>query len=120
GDHGQAAGRRSITPWYNRLAVFMVVLLVAVVAARGTLRQGPPMRWGDAFTTESNFVNQLGLNGTLTLIDAAKSRFGEDRANVWKATLDPEVARQSVRDLLLTTNDTLVDGDEAAVRRDFV
>jgi hypothetical protein len=64
--------------------VFVVILLVAVVAARGTLRQGPPMRWGDAFTTDSNFVNQLGLNGTLTLIDAAKSRFGEDRANIWK------------------------------------
>ncbi|MCP6134413.1 hypothetical protein NL393_35080, partial [Klebsiella pneumoniae] len=54
---------RPVAAWYNRLAVFMVVLLVAVVAARGTLRQGPPMRWGDAFTTDSNFVNQLGLNG---------------------------------------------------------
>ncbi|MBA1190817.1 LTA synthase family protein [Pseudomonas entomophila] len=116
---GQVAGRR-VTPWYNRLAVFMVVLLVAVVAARGTLRQGPPMRWGDAFTTDSNFVNQLGLNGTLTLIDAAKSRFGEDRANIWKATLDPQQAQQTVRELLLTPHDTLVDADSAAVRRDFV
>jgi len=111
---------RTATPWYNRLAVFMVILLVAVVAARGTLRQGPPMRWGDAFTTDSNFVNQLGLNGTLTLIDAAKSRFGEDRANIWKATLDPQQAQQTVRDLLLTPHDTLVDADSAAVRRDFV
>ncbi|MDO7910242.1 LTA synthase family protein [Pseudomonas sp. 22-AL-CL-001] len=111
---------RAVTPWYNRLAVFMVILLVAVVAARGTLRQGPPMRWGDAFTTDSNFVNQLGLNGTLTLIDAAKSRFGEDRANIWKATLDPQQAQQTVRDLLLTPHDSLVDADSAAVRRDFV
>lgn len=116
---GQVA-TRAVTPWYNRLAVFMVILLVAVVAARGTLRQGPPMRWGDAFTTDSNFVNQLGLNGTLTLIDAAKSRFGEDRANIWKATLDPQQAQQTVRDLLLTPHDTLVDADSAAVRRDFV
>ena len=106
-------------PWYNRLAVFMVILLLAVVAARGTLRQGPPMRWGDAFTTDSNFINQLGLNGTLTLIDAAHSRFGEDRSKVWKATLDPVVAQQSVRDLLLTPSDRLVDADSAAIRRDF-
>lgn len=111
---------RPATPWYNRLAVFMVILLLAVVAARGTLRQGPPMRWGDAFTTDSNFVNQLGLNGTLTLIDAAKSRFGEDRANIWKPTLDPQKAQQNVRDLLLTPADTLVDADSAAVRRDFL
>lgn len=120
---GSAAGATGVsraTPWYNRLAVFMVILLIAVVAARGTLRQGPPMRWGDAFTTDSNFVNQLGLNGTLTLIDAAKSRFGEDRANIWKATLDPQVALQSVREQLLTAHDTLVDADEAAIRRDFV
>jgi phosphoglycerol transferase MdoB-like AlkP superfamily enzyme len=120
---GQSAGaslQRPAAKWYNRLAVFMVILLVAVVAARGTLRQGPPMRWGDAFTTDSNFVNQLGLNGTLTLIDAAKSRFGEDRANIWKPVLDQPLATQTVREQLLTAHDTLVDADEAAIRRDFV
>jgi len=115
----KVAGSRSVAPWYVRGVVFFMVLLVAVVAARGTLRQGPPMRWGDAFTTDSNFVNQLGLNGTLTLIDAAKSRFGEDRANVWKSTIEQTLATQTVRDMLLTDNDTLVDADSAAIRRDF-
>ena len=113
------AGVRSVAPWYVRGVVFFMILLVAVIAARGTLRQGPPMRWGDAFTTDSNFVNQLGLNGTLTLIDAAKSRFSEDRDNIWKATLDPHVAQQTVRDMLLTPHDKLVDADSAAVRRVF-
>ncbi|CAI8866202.1 LTA synthase family protein [Pseudomonas donghuensis] len=115
----QVAGKRSVAPWYVRGVVFFMVLLVAVIAARGTLRQGPPMRWGDAFTTDSNFVNQLGLNGTLTLIDAAKSRFGEDRANIWKSTIEQGLATQAVRDMLLTANDKLVDADSAAVRRDF-
>ena len=119
GRPGQITGPRRAAPWYHRLAVFMVVLLVAVTAARGTLRQGPPMRWGDAFTTESNFVNQLGLNGTLTLIDAAKSRFGEDRGNIWKPVLDTAVAEQTVRDLLLTPHDKLVEADQAPIRRDF-
>lgn len=113
------AGVRSVAPWYVRGVVFFMILLVAVVAARGTLRQGPPMRWGDAFTTDSNFVNQLGLNGTLTLIDAAKSRMSEDRDNIWKSTLDPQVALETVRGMLLTPHDTLVDADSAAVRRDF-
>lgn len=113
------AGLRSVAPWYLRGAVFVVILLVAVIAARGTLRQGPPMRWGDAFTTDSNFVNQLGLNGTLTLIDAAHSRFGEDRGNIWKATLDQSQAQQTVRDMILTEHDQLVDADSAAIRRDF-
>ncbi|MCY1391950.1 Sulfatase [compost metagenome] len=116
----QTAGSRAVAPWYVRGVVFFMILLVAVIAARGTLRQGPPMRWGDAFTTDSNFVNQLGLNGTLTLIDAAKSRFGEDRANVWKSTIEQTLATQTVRDMLLTGNDKLVDADSAAVRRDFI
>ncbi|WP_095155557.1 LTA synthase family protein [Pseudomonas sp. Irchel 3E13] len=113
------AGARSVAPWYVRGVVFFMILLVAVIAARGTLRQGPPMRWGDAFTTDSNFVNQLGLNGTLTLIDAAKSRMSEDRDNIWKSTLDQKVAQDTVRQMLLTPSDKLVDADSAAIRRDF-
>lgn len=114
-----AAGVQTATaPWFARIAVFVVVLLVCVVAARGTLRQGPPLRWGDAYTTDSNFANQLGLNGSLSLIAAAKSRFSDDRSNVWKATLQEPVALQTVRDMLLADHDKLVDPDTAPVRRD--
>ncbi|MCQ9392599.1 LTA synthase family protein [Pseudomonas viridiflava] len=116
---GGGAGTRSIAPWYVRIGVFFLVLIVAVICARGTLRQGPPLRWGDAYTTESNFANQLGLNGTLTLITAAKSRMSEDRDNIWKATLPQADAQQTVRDMLLTSHDKLVEPDIAAVRRDF-
>ena len=113
-----AGTARAVAPWYGRVAVFVVVLLVCVVAARGTLRQGPPLRWGDAYTTDSNFANQLGLNGSLSLIAAAKSRFSDERSNIWKATLEDPVAQQTVRDMLLTENDKLVDPDTAPVRRD--
>lgn len=104
--------------WYKRVAVFVVCVLVAVVAARGTLRQGPPLRWGDAYTTESNFANQLGLNSTLSLIEAAKSEFSAQRNNIWKSTMPAEQARDVVRKMLLTPNDTLVDANIAPVRRD--
>ncbi|MBP3362564.1 MAG: LTA synthase family protein, partial [Pseudomonas sp.] len=100
---------RAVAPWYGRAAVFVVLLLVCVVLARGTLRQGPPLRWGEAFTTDSNVANQLGLNGSLSLIAAAKSRFGDDRTNIWKATLEQPQATQTVRDMLLTEHDKLVD-----------
>jgi phosphoglycerol transferase MdoB-like AlkP superfamily enzyme len=110
---------RSTAPWFGRLAIFMICLVVAVVAARGHLRQGPPLRWGDAFTTESMFANQLGLNGTLTLVDAAKNSFSSHRDNAWKATLPEDEALAAVRQMLLTPNDTLVDADKAAIRRDF-
>ncbi len=89
------------------------------MAARGTLRQGPPLRWGDAYTTDSNFANQLGLNGMLSLITAAKARMSDERDNIWKSTLPVAEAQQTVRDMLLTSNDKLVDADIAPVRRDF-
>ena len=113
-----APAARAVAPWYARIAIFMVVLVVCVVAARGTLRQGPPLRWGDAYTTDSNFANQLGLNGSLSLISAAQSRFSDDRTNIWKASLPQPEAQQTVRDMLLTENDKLVDPDTAPVRRD--
>ncbi len=77
------------------------------------------MRWGDVYTTDSNFANQLGLNGTLSLVAAAKSRLSEHRDNVWKATLPQPVAQQTVRDMLLTPSDKLVDPETAAVRRTY-
>ncbi|MGH8450462.1 LTA synthase family protein [Pseudomonas sp.] len=117
---GGSIGTRQVAPWYTRIAVFVVCLLIATVAIRGTLRQGPPLRWGDVYTTDSNFANQLGLNGTLSLIAAAKSRFSEERSNIWKATLDQPLATQTVRDmLLLPAHEKLVDTDTTAVRRDF-
>ncbi|WP_460120672.1 LTA synthase family protein [Pseudomonas sp. H3_G09] len=116
---GGSVSSRQVAPWYTRLAVFVVCLLICVVAARGTLRQGPPMRWGDVYTTDSNFANQLGLNATLSLIEAAKSRMGEDRDNIWKATLPQDQAQKIVRDMLLMPDDKLVDADIAAVRRDY-
>ncbi|MFJ2539107.1 MULTISPECIES: LTA synthase family protein [unclassified Pseudomonas] len=117
---GGSVSTRQVAPWYTRLAVFVVCLLICVVAARGTLRQGPPLRWGDVYTTNSNFANQLGLNGTLSLIAAAKDRMGEDRNNIWKATLPQEQAQKVVREMLVMPDDKLVDADIAAVRRDYM
>lgn len=103
--------------WPARTAVFVLFLLVCVVAARGTLRSGPPLRWGDAYTTDSMFANHLGLNGTLTLVDAASNYFSDHRDNSWKATLPAAEALQVTRDMLLTPRDQLIDADQAAVRR---
>lgn len=105
--------------WYWRATAFFLCLLVAVVAARGHLRQGPPLRWGDAYTTSSMFANQLGLNGTLTLVSAAQAAMNPHRDNKWKSTMPDAEAQQIVRDLLLTPHDRLVDADSAPVRRDF-
>lgn len=102
-----------------RLPVLLCCLFGATLAARGTLRQGPPLRWGDAFTTESTFANQLGLNGTLSLVDAARSRLSGAGSHIRKPSMPATEAEAIVRDLLLTSNDRLVDADSAPVRRDY-
>lgn len=108
-----------LSRWYLRLPVFLLCLMVTAVGARGTLRQGPPLRWGDAFVTDSPFANQLALNGFLTLVDAARQRWSSSRDNVWQGKLPAGQALEVVRDLLLTPEDRLVDVDQAAVRRVF-
>ncbi len=105
--------------WVRRTALFLVLLMPTVLAARGTIKQGPPLRWGDAFTTDSMFANHLGLNGTLSLVDAAKNTFSSHRDHAWQATLPEAEATSLVRQMLLTEHDQLVDADLAAVRRDF-
>ncbi len=115
--------KRSVAPmqlsWHWRGATLVALVLISVVAARGTLRQGPPLRWGDAFTTDSVFINQLGLNPALTLYEAAKNRYSDHRDNAWKAVLPEDEALAVTRELLLTGNDQLADPDLAAVRRDY-
>ena len=98
---------------------FSICLVICVVAARGTLRQGPPLRWGDAYTTHSMFANHLGLNPVLSLYNAAKTTFSAHRDNIWKATLPAEQAQNITRDLVLTAHDQLLDADSAAIRRMF-
>jgi len=105
--------------WRVRLPVFVLCAILAVVTARGTLRQGAPLRWGDAFTTDSMFANQLGLNGTLSLADAARNRLASHRDHVWKSRLPHAEALDIVRAMLLSPDDRLVDAELAAVRRDY-
>src|SRR5690554_4195795 len=97
--------------------VFSICLVICVVAARGTLRQGPPLRWGDAYTTHSMFANHLGLNPVLSLYNAAKTTFSAHRDNIWKATLPAAQAQDITRQLVLTEHDQLIDTDSAAIRR---
>ena len=112
------SSRRNLA-WQRRGLALLLCVCVSVVAARGTLRQGPPLRWGDAFTTDSMFANHLGLNGTLSLVNAAMNSYSGHRDNQWKPSMPDAQAVRLTRDLLLTGHDTLVDAEDAAVRRDF-
>jgi phosphoglycerol transferase MdoB-like AlkP superfamily enzyme len=106
--------------WRARGAAFLVCLMLAAIAIRGTLRQGPPLRWGDAFMAQSLFASRLGLNGTMTLVQAAIHRLTGNRKNIWKPDLPAEEALEVTRAMLLTVHDQLVDAADAPVRRDSI
>lgn len=103
--------------WYYRVPVFLLCLVVVAACARGTLRQGPPLRWGDAFVTDSPFANMLGLNGLMTLSNAARHHWSSSRDNAWHGKMPKELAQTVVRDLVLTPQDQLIEPNQAPLRR---
>ncbi len=65
------------------LPVGVLIAILLVIGARGTLRQGPPLRWGDAYFSDSSAANQLALNGIFCLTRAAIERSKNTRSNFW-------------------------------------
>jgi len=105
--------------WYASISMLLIFVVLGTLTVRGTLRQGSPLRWGDAYTTEYAFTNHLGLNSTLSLVDAARHYYGKHRQNIWTPTMDKDKALTIVRKRLLTEYDELIDADKAALRRVF-
>lgn len=90
-----------------RLPVVMLVLFLTAWGARGTLRSGPPLRWGDAFHSEHLFANHLALNGTYTLVKAAID-VSKERDPHWLSALPQDEATALARRVLLTPQDELL------------
>jgi phosphoglycerol transferase MdoB-like AlkP superfamily enzyme len=103
--------------WGKRVGIFMLCAALIFISARSTLRQGAPLRWGDAFTTNAAFTNQLGLNGTRCLIKAAEQHFTRSKGDLWDEPIPREEALSIVRALLVTRHEKLIDEGSAAVRR---
>ena len=91
-----------------RVPVVVLVLFVTLWAARGTLRSGPPLRWGDAFQSPHLFANHLALNGAYTLVKAALEKAGEMPGERWRKALPRDKALSISRQMLLTPRDELL------------
>ena len=99
-----------------RLPVFLLMVFLAFWGGRGTLRSGPPLRWGDAFHSQHLFANHLALNGTYTLAKAAMNT-QQGLGNDWLSALPTESALRLVREMLLTPRDELLEPDQYALLR---
>jgi len=91
-----------VLPFGLLLAIFFVI------GARGTLRQGPPLRWGDAYFSDCAAANQLALNGIFTLSRTILQRNRNSRASAWVKTMPADRALAVTRDLVLQPGDRLL------------
>jgi phosphoglycerol transferase MdoB-like AlkP superfamily enzyme len=96
---------------------FLLVMLLGVVGARGTLRAGPPLRWGDAYFSQHTFANHLSLNGTFTLAKALSDVDNEKKRQKWLHALPQAEATAATREMLVTDRDELLEMDRFAVLR---
>jgi phosphoglycerol transferase MdoB-like AlkP superfamily enzyme len=97
----QQASKVSLA-WLFRVTLVFVLLLSSTIAARGTVRTGPPLRWGDAFVTDNMFLNNLALNGSYTLAKALMNQRSESDAH-WLSGDSLQAAKQT-RTLLHQAN----------------
>ena len=100
-----------------RIPVVTLLLFVTAWGVRGTLRTGPPLRWGDAFHSPYLFANHLALNGTFTLVKAAMGRSKEAAAEHWLKAMPENTAQERIRKLLLTPRDELINPDSYPLLR---
>jgi phosphoglycerol transferase MdoB-like AlkP superfamily enzyme len=103
--------------WWLRIPVFLCCAFLVAFAARGTLRHGAPLRWGDAFHSQSLFANHLALNGTWTLAKAAMGNKKKDAGKTWLKIMPADEAMLRTRQLLLTDQDTLLLPEQYPVLR---
>ncbi len=104
--------------WRMRIPVFGLALLLVLVACRGTLRFGPPLRWGDAYHSTFVFANHLALNGAFTLAKAVQSNDSRGVAKPWLAALPAQEALDITRALVRTASDRPLATDNAPLLRE--
>jgi phosphoglycerol transferase MdoB-like AlkP superfamily enzyme len=104
--------------WLLRPLIFLPLLAAALIACRGTLRQGPPLRWGDAFFSSHLFANHLALNGVFTLAKALGDSRRQKHRQHWLGFLPPDEARERTRNLLAQPGDKFLDDPEKPILRE--
>jgi phosphoglycerol transferase MdoB-like AlkP superfamily enzyme len=111
---------KSLQPSYRpavHILAFLLVMLLGVIGARGTLRSGPPLRWGDAYFSSNMFANHLSLNGTFTLVKALEDVKNQKIGGKWLDALPRDEATAVTRKMLVTERDELLETDRYAVLR---
>ena len=98
--------------WKRTVPIGMVVFVLLIAGSRGGFNAGAPLRWGDAYFSNSNFANHLALNGIFTLGNAALNRSREGKmSSHWLNRMAYKKALSTTRKMVLQSGDQLHDRD---------
>ena len=103
----------------SRLLIAIVLILLGFVSIRGTLRFGPPLRWGDAFHGPHLFANHLALNGAFTLAKATEQYLNNRKENPWLKKMEAKEALALVQRDWLLPQETLLAPEQFPLLRRF-
>ena len=110
-------GRPSDYGVATHVGAIIALFAVFVICMRGGFGS-EPLRWGNAFTTQNEFTNQMGLNGLYTLGNTLRNEFaGKNVSEDWTARMDMADARAVTRELLVEPDETLTDPANRTVLR---
>lgn len=102
---------------FAEIAALFMIFTGLVLGMRGGIR-GEPLRWGDAYQSRSEFINQMSLNGLYTLGVSFKDRFRQDdHSDPWMTVMETPKARQIVRAMLVEPDEQLIDSQDSTMLR---
>ncbi len=91
------------------IPLIVILLITDALLARGTLRGGPPLRWGDAYHSDVMFLNHLALNGIFTFSKALLDQDQVGKNAKWSASMADDMAISLTRGLVLGEADQLIE-----------
>jgi phosphoglycerol transferase MdoB-like AlkP superfamily enzyme len=114
------ANKRNLLNQYRwRIPLFAALAFATIFAARGTLRTGPPLRWGDAYHSTHLFANHLALNGAYSLFKAWQEDGRHENDSQWLNAMPRTQALQQTQKLLAVPNDKSLSTAESPVLRAY-
>jgi phosphoglycerol transferase MdoB-like AlkP superfamily enzyme len=103
--------------WPREVIGATALVLLLVFGSRGGF-QNEPLRWGDAFRGDSEYANQMSLNGLYSLANAIKDMSSRGREGAkWTDPDQVAVGRRAVQRLIVAPGERLIDPDQRTVLR---
>ena len=103
-------------PAWVDIATIAVIVVGLIFGARGGF-QGEPLKWGHAFKGNSEFANQMSLNGLYSLSEAVRDTMVRGRAaEVWRKG-DLAESRKIARGMVVASGEHLIDPDNRTMLR---